>query len=67
MVFQISPDTPNGVLTAFTVPGAFVAGSVVPTINGRTRTTGWSVIGKKVKFQFAPDIGDVVGFFYTEA
>jgi hypothetical protein len=41
---------------------------MTPTINGRTRTEGYVEMNAwTVRFDEAPRIGDVVGFFLTPA
>ena len=66
-VHQNAPETPDGALRRFTVPTPFRPGTLIPVINGRARTVGFTVSGSSVIFDDAPLPGDVVSFFYTQA
>jgi hypothetical protein len=59
-------ETPDGAITTFRSPVPWTAGTVTPTINGRMRTTNFTVIDAiTIQFADAPRYDDVVGFFLT--
>ncbi len=61
MTHVLALETPNGAIDVFTCP---IPGTLVPTVNGRTRTEGFTVLSStQVKFAEPPRMDDVVGFF----
>ena len=57
----------DGIRKTFTAPTPPRPRSLIPVINGRTRTEGFTTSGSTVTFDSAPKLGDVVSFFYTQA
>lgn len=59
-------EMPDGGLTTFTSPVPWSPGTVVPTINGRTRSVEYTVTSSTtIQFSEPPRFGDIVGFFLT--
>lgn len=67
MVFVLALETPNGAIATFTSPIPWsVPQNVTPTVNGRTRTVDFVLLGiNQVMFAVPPRIDDVVGFLVT--
>ena len=55
---------PDGAVVVFTSPIPWGPDGPTPTLNGRTRTEGFTVLSStQVRFAEAPMMDDVVGFF----
>jgi hypothetical protein len=64
VIYVLAVETPTGGLTVFTSPMPWAAGTATPTINGLTKTQGFTELSTtQVQFSVPPQIGDVVGFF----
>ena len=64
MMFVLATEVPNGAITTFTSGVPWNGFLPTPTINGRTRTEGFTVVDQRtVRFDEPPRYGDVVGFF----
>ena len=64
MLHFLALETPDGTLLSFSSPMPWAAGTMVPTINGRSQTEGFVTLNNRtVRFTEAPCIEDTVGFF----
>ena len=68
MTHVLALETPDGAIVLFQSPMPWKFGSMTLTLNGRTLTEGYVEMNAwTVRFDEAPRIGDVVGFFLISA
>lgn len=67
LVFKTAVETPDGSLKRFNTKTPYKTGTVILNLNGRSHIQGWTEQGGTViDLDEAPQIGDVVSFWYTQ-
>lgn len=66
MIHTLALETADNAIKVFTSRIPWGASGPKVTLNGRTLSEGYAVIGRtQVSFDVAPSVGDEVGFFIT--
>ncbi len=68
LIHKLAVETTDGIRKTYNTPTPYTPGTLVPIINGCTQALGFiATEGTAVTFDDAPELGDVVSFFYTQA
>ena len=66
MIHMLALEVANNAIKTFTSPIPWGLDGPTVTVNGRTLSEGYAVVGyTTVVFDVAPNVGDEVGFFIT--